>query len=252
MDTWDYTDRTQQNKKGLAIIWNLLTVIMLLSTLCVVVVFLMIFINPYSGFNLFPPATLPPALEFPTSTPTPRAVLPPTWTAEPSLSPTSTTPASPTSGLPPTETAFPLLTPSETAQGTGGQPTGGKPFALNSGSPVAISSVAFHPEAGCNWMGVAGQALNLSGAPVSTGVVIQLGGTLEGVAKQITSLTGTARQYGEAGYEIVLGNKPVSSRGTLWIQLLDQAGLPMSERVYFDTYEECDKNLIFINFRQVR
>jgi hypothetical protein len=28
--------------------------------------------------------------------------------------------------------------------------------------------------------------------------------------------------------------------------------LPMSDKIYFDTYEACDKNLIFVNFKQVR
>jgi hypothetical protein len=126
------------------------------------------------------------------------------------------------------------------------------PFALNDGSPVAISSVAFHPEAGCNWMGIAGQVLNMSGAPVSTGVIVRVGGELAGVKKDITSLTGTARQYGEAGYEIVLGASPTQSSSNLWVQLLDQAGLPMSPRIVFDTYASCDQNLIFITFKQIK
>ncbi len=111
-------------------------------------------------------------------------------------------------------------------------PAGALPFALNAGSPVAISSVAFHPEVGCDWMGIAGQVLDMSGAPISTGVIIRVGGELNGVKKDITSLTGTARQYGEAGYEIVLGNSPMASTNSLWVQLLDQAGLPCRPGLY--------------------
>lgn len=246
MDKWDYIDSNRIRRRRVALVWNLLTVLMLLATLCVVVVFMSVFINPNSGWNFFPPATLPPAIALPTLTPTPRQILPPTWTPVPSITPTWT----PTATMPPTETPFPLFTPSTTPEAT--VASTGLPFDINTGSPIAISSVAFHPEAGCNWMGVAGQVLNMSGAPVSTGVVIKLGGELDGVDKEITSLTGTARQYGDAGYEIVLASKPIASQGTLWLQLLDQAGLPMSPRITFDTFEACDKNLIFINFRQVR
>jgi len=126
------------------------------------------------------------------------------------------------------------------------------PFDVAQGSPVAIASTTFHPEAGCNWLGVAGQVLDMSGAPVTTGVIIQLSGVIGGEFKEITSLTGVAPQYGPAGYEIYLGDKPVASNGTLWVQLLDQAGLPMSEKIFFDTSDDCDHNLIFINFKQVK
>jgi hypothetical protein len=35
------------------------------------------------------------------------------------------------------------------------------------------------------------------------------------------------------------------------VQLFDQAMIPLSARVYFDTTDSCDQNLILINFRQV-
>lgn len=245
MDSFEFADQ-RPARNIISIILNILTVLVLIGTLCNGGIMASIFLNPRSGFNPFPPPTLPPVMVMPTSTPTAIQVLPPTWTPLPSntLAPTNTP-------IPeqPTATPFPLFTASATPTNP---PADSMPFALNAGSPVAISSVAFHPEAGCNWMGVAGQVLNLSGAPVSTGVVIHLGGDLAGVHKDITSLTGTARQYGEAGYEIVLGTTPTDSTNSLWVQLLDQAGLPMSPRVYFDTYASCDRNLIFITFKQIK
>ena len=126
------------------------------------------------------------------------------------------------------------------------------PYVLAQGSPVSISSLAFHPDQGCNWMGVAGQVLNLSGAPVSTGVIIQLGGPLAGNRMDIPSLTGVAPQYGQAGFEIFLAEEPTASNSTLWVQLLDQEGYPLSARVSFDTFDGCEKNLILVNFKQVR
>jgi hypothetical protein len=66
------------------------------------------------------------------------------------------------------------------------------------------------------------------------------------------TLTGIALNYGRAGYEFTLADKPIASNDMLWVQLLDQIGAPISEKVYFDTYAECEKNLIIINFKQVK
>jgi hypothetical protein len=66
------------------------------------------------------------------------------------------------------------------------------------------------------------------------------------------TMTGLALQYGQGGFEITLSNEPVASENTLWLQLLDQQNLPLSPRIYFSTYAECDKNLIIIYFDQIR
>jgi hypothetical protein len=117
--------------------------------------------------------------------------------------------------------------------------------------PSAIDASVLNPERGCNWMGIGGQVLDLQGRPL-TGVTVQLGGTLEGRSITLNSLTGTARQYGEAGFEFTLSDLPIASNGTLWVRLADQASLPLSGRQSFDTYAECEKNLIIINFKQIR
>ena len=96
-----------------------------------------------------------------------------------------------------------------------------------------------------------GQAFDMQGAPI-VGLTIQLGGSLAGEPVNLLSLTGTAVQYGPAGYEFSLGDKPAASNSTLWVQLLDQAGLPLSAKVYFDTFDDCSKNLVLINFRQAK
>jgi hypothetical protein len=66
------------------------------------------------------------------------------------------------------------------------------------------------------------------------------------------AMTGLAPQYGQGGFEITLANRLFASTGTLWIQLLDQQNLPLSDRIYFDTYEDCQKNLVIIYFSQIR
>jgi hypothetical protein len=68
----------------------------------------------------------------------------------------------------------------------------------------------------------------------------------------ILQATGLATAYGEAGYEVKLADQPVDTTGTLWIQVLDQAALPLSEKISFYTFEDCQKNLVIIYFKQIR
>ncbi|HSV86480.1 MAG TPA: hypothetical protein VLH85_07885, partial [Levilinea sp.] len=67
------------------------------------------------------------------------------------------------------------------------------------------------------------------------------------------TLTGTALKYGEAGYEFTISDENIfASKGDFWIQLIDQQRNPLSARVVFDTFDDCARNLIIINFTQVR
>lgn len=251
MDDYDYSEVNQPAGSSSGLIFNVLTVLALLATVVVAIIFLMIFFNPYAGVNPFPPPTLPVAISMPTLTPTPREVLPPTWTPEPTLSPTVTSTPRPTATPTPTVTPFSLFTSTPTEGSSPGE--GGNEefsFALAQGSPSPISSVNFLPNEGCNWMGVAGQVLDLSGSPVNA-QVIELGGLIEGRFVQETSITGVA-PFLQNGYEFELTREPVASNNTLWVQLLDQYGLPMSDKIFFQTYDDCDRNLVIINFRQVR
>lgn len=237
-------------KRLLEVILNLLTLFILFTTLCIAVYFSVIFLNPYSSLNLFPPPTLPPKPELPTATPTSRVVLPPTWTPTETLIPSPTNTSRATATLPPTATSFSLPELSATPTFT---PT---PFvyrfALREGSPTAIPNL-YHPELGCNWMGVGGQAVDMSGAPL-IGLIVRIGGILPGVTlpDPLMSLTGVALNYGRAGYEFTLADRPIASLGSLWIQLLDQSGVPLSEQIFFETHDSCDKNLIIIDFIQTR
>ena len=101
-------------------------------------------------------------------------------------------------------------------------------------------------------MGVAGRAFDLSRAPIEEGLFVQLRGNLDGEPVEMLGMLGMVNTYGPGSYEFELGDTPIASTQMLWVQLLDQAMLPLSEQVYFDTFEDCDKNLILINFNQVR
>jgi hypothetical protein len=214
------------------------------------IVFLLVFVNPNISFNPFPPPTLPVIAELDTPTPTPQDVLPPTWT--PTATPVSTATNTPE----PTLTPVPVQDNQENNPPAGGndQNLGDMPVALHEGSPQYIPAASFHPDLGCNWLGVAGQVIDINGAPVQ-GLIVELGGTLDGENignPTVLQATGLARAYGEAGYEMKLADDPLDSSGTLWIQVLDQAGLPLSEKIYFYTFDDCQKNLIIIYFKQVQ
>lgn len=246
MDAFDYNDdlATDNTRKTSAIIWNVLTVLVLLSVLCVVGVFLMIFLNPNGSLNPFPPPTLPPIAELPTSTPTPRIALPATWTATITASPTNTSTPLPT--FTPTEIQEEQATP------TPGEPPEGFPFVIQDppGEPVYIQNIHY-PDLGCDWMGLGGQAFALNGASMKF-LTVHLGGVLGGGFLDSLTLTGTAPQYGEGGYEFTLADSVIASNGTAWIELLDQAGLPLSDKINFVTYADCERNQILINFQQIR
>jgi hypothetical protein len=241
--------------------WNLMTIFLMLAMCAMVAVFVMIFLNPHVWYNPFPPQPLPEAVlitplpSSPTLPPTesPQSKFPATWTPTLTRVPTITN-----TPRPPTATSTVYVIPyAETQQATSAAPSptitlrANLPFALR-GVPQALSSSIIHPETNCNWMGIGGQAYDLQGSPL-VGLPIQLGGTLDNTALDMLSLTGTAPQYyGPAGYEFFLSDKLIASKQTLWVQLLDQAGIPISPRVYFDTYTDCGKGLVLINFKQIR
>jgi len=121
-------------------------------------------------------------------------------------------------------------------------------YIIQPGTPLATYNTP-HAVAGCSWLGVGGQVFGADSVPVF-GLSILVGGTLD--SYQVGSLgnTGMETNIGEGGYEITLADHPVDSSGTLWIQIVDSIGKPLSERVAFDTVNDCERNFILINFIQ--
>lgn len=227
-------------------LWNVLTVLMVLAIVALGTLFFLIYRDPAVAFNPFPPPTMPAALVLPSLTPIHTdapPTLPPTLTSTPTATATLTPQ--------PTETRFPTLTPQPTIEvATPTKSKSGYPFVLQS-SPVAISSAVFRPDTGCRWTGVAGQIFDLKGSPL-IGLTVRIGGSFNGEAVDMVTLAGLQKAYGESGYEFTLSDSPRDTQQKLWLQMFDQSGIPLSERIYFDTFSDCQKNLILINFKQVR
>ena len=126
------------------------------------------------------------------------------------------------------------------------------PFAVHSNNPVRIPNIA--NEDGCDWMGVGGQVFNLENKPIIN-LGLHLEGTLDGNPVSLDTLTGSALDIGPSGYVFNLATQPIASEETLWVQLNDGSGNPLSEPVYFTTLDFCDSNngtFVMINFHQVR
>ncbi len=230
-----FKPRIQLNPVGCLL--NILSGVLVTGTLVVGLVFAIIFVNPQSSLNPLPPTTMPSLFRTYTPSPTPRPVLPPTWTLTPQPV------EGPTQGPQPTVTPLPAETPIPTAD-----LDSGTTFKLQDGSP-RYEANPYNPVAGCNWMGVGGEILDLAGEPVP-GVLVEAGGTLGELVISRLTLSGAAPDYGEAGYELPLSDRPLETDGEAWIQLLDQANLPLSDKIYLRTYDSCDSNLIRINFVQ--
>jgi hypothetical protein len=242
----DYFGEEQmQGNRGsvMGIVWDVLSGILVAASLVVALVFLILFINPQSGLNPLPPTTVPPPIVTHTPSPTPKQVLPPTWTPGPSPTPqlSPTAPQSTDTPVPPTPTQ---------ANGEENTPSGDSQvsFVVSEESPTYTENFV-HEEEGCQWLGVAGQVFDENGEPISQ-ILVEAGGFLDDQEISFLTLTGMADEYGEGGYEIVLAEEPVASQNSVWIQLLDQTNLPFSDKVYFNTYESCDQNLVLIDFVQ--
>ena len=158
----------------------------------------------------------------------------------PQLSPTITHTAAST--LTATPTLTPTVTPSPTLELM--------PYILI-GEQETMSSALIRPGLGCDWLIIAGQVWDLQDAPVK-GLSLHLFGELAGYTIDSSALTGSAPDYGDSGYEFTLENLQVASEDSFFIQLVDANGVPLSHPYSIETFEECQKNLILVNFKQVR
>lgn len=163
----------------------------------------------------------------PTEEPTPRPTIPSrtpthTPTATPTHTPTAT-PTGPTPTTPPTRSPFPF-TKSDTS-----------PFYLKN----------FSNSSACDWLGVAGEVLDLSGNPVAANSFrVHVWG--EGVDQLV--FVGTAPIYSDSGWEVRLGDSPVVREYN--VQLESVNGTAVSQVYRIQTRASCDDNLVRLDFVQ--
>ena len=233
------------------LILNCLTFVFVLATLVAASGIAAVFASPglievvdpfIPGPDLGPAPTIPPTLSFPTITNTPEILLGPTWTPTISETPTQV----------PTETPTPEPTATDTPRPTtptaGPSPTGA-PFVVQPGSNVLVAN--FANDLACAWLGVAGQVFDKNRNPLP-GITVHVEGQLAGQLVNLDSVTGSNTRVGPAGYALNLSDHPIESDETMWVQLMDTAGLALSERVSIDTSSACGQNLVLINWNQIR
>ena len=250
MDSFEF--KPEQKKFDLkSLVWNFLTLGVLLGICGLAYYFLTIFNNPGSPLNLFPPVLVPTLYQTDTPTSTREMILlEDTWT------PTATVKAVPSRTKAPTWTLLPvLITPSITPTFTIQPTQGTRTITPNPLTPSAeityMVSIDFHPGNNCDWLGVAGKVLGTDSTPLQF-LEILLGGNLDGKPVSLFTISGYAPAYGQSGFELVLSDHPIASTKTLWIQLLDNTAKPLTNRIYFDTYDGCTQNLVMINFTKIR
>jgi len=173
-----------------------------------------------------------------TSDGTPPVEITPIQILTPTMLPVITETTSPIS----TSTATPIIISTATRL----------PFILQSVSPVYIKNFGY-PDKGCNWMGVAGQVFDTNGNPIKNIVVVIKGQLGEKTINSVV-LTGLkeANIYGPGGYEIVLNDNVIGSIKSLSIHLDNLNGNILSSEIEFDTFTDCNKNLIIINFQLIK
>jgi hypothetical protein len=224
--------------------WDMLSILVLIITGCLVLYFAFIFINPGSSMNFLRPGSLS-GPQLPTSTPTPLQ-LEATWTPSPTLATTPTDTPRPTFTAFPTETPFSLVPPTKTPKPTS------TPKAPFTASVSQTQSTLIHPDLACaSWTGIGGTVVDASNSPV-IGVVIVLRGSLSGKLIDQPTVSGINKEYGPSGFEFVLANPPVQSDKTLYVQLVDQNSVPLSDKIYVSTSTDCAKNLVLVRFKKTR
>ena len=173
MSNFDFDEKPAGRTSGSKLNpWDLLSILVLLITVCIVGYFVLVFINPNMPLNPFPPPPTP--FQFPTATITPIQ-LPATWTATipvPAQTTATDTPP-PTFTSIPTGTSFSLIPPTKTPTPTA------TPKALFYATVQYIASTVIYPDLSCNWLGIGGTITDASGADIPQ-QVIALAGTFNG------------------------------------------------------------------------
>lgn len=119
------------------------------------------------------------------------------------------------------------------------------------GTPEAFPHTLLYDRYTCEeYLFIGGEVWDLRESPLK-GLTVKLTGTYGGDAVDISSESGELEIYGQSGYGFVLDNLQVKT-DSLYIQLFDALGNPLSAKVKLNISGECDGNLLLVNYKQVQ
>jgi len=240
-NSYNYEEAPTPKQRTRLEIWDMLSIVTLILTVCIGVYFVAIFLFPQSAFNPLKPSSVNPNMpSTPTITP---FILDATWTVTPPSIVTETPTLLPTYTLEPSATLFSLITPTITPTPTA------TPKAPFSATITYLTSTIIHLDAACNWQGIGGTVVDASNTDMLR-MTIRLVGSYNGKSKTELTVSSIAPAYGRSGYEFFLGTVPIASKGELYLQLEDQQSLPLSDKIYLNTFNDCSKNLVLVRFKK--
>ncbi len=117
-------------------------------------------------------------------------------------------------------------------------------YVVLGGSPIYLPH-----SSGCGGLYIAGNVVDNKGNFMLFWMV-RTGGTLGGTPLLIDSLSGQNTDYSESGWEIKIADAPVASNGTVSLELLNLEGIRISDVIIIETFDDCNRNLILVNFIQ--
>jgi len=232
------------NGRG-SIVFNVLTVVVLVNTLCVAGFYATIALGL---IEFFPPPTPVPVAELPTSTPTPKFTPIPTWTPTPVPTDTPVPVSTNTPGPSPTPSLTPTFPPSPTFPPTA-TPT---PRVTRSAYPFTYDVILKSPAyGGCSWSGVAGEVHDLDGNALPGYLVHVWGAGIDEVV-----VAGDNQRYNtiygsDAAWEQFFAPNPKPME--VHVQLHDPYRadhLPISEEIVIDFPGYCGGALGYVEFTQ--
>lgn len=230
---------------------GLLSSLFMLGAVLLLAYFAYTFANPYHTLNPLQPPTptgaqQPAVVEEPASEPAD----PPeeSTQTDPTAAPTLPGPPPETPIPQPSNTPIPFPTATPVVIQTQEKPPTLEPvskFTAQEGTPSYIPY-----SGGCGGLYVAGNITDFDHNPVML-MTVRAVGTLDGEEIFIEVLSGSNTDYTISGWEIKLSDALVSSSGSITISLYQQGGWePISEEVLIDTYDDCSRNLVVVNFVQ--
>lgn len=119
------------------------------------------------------------------------------------------------------------------------------------GTPAAFPHTLLYDRYKCeDYLFIGGEVWDLRESPLK-GMTVRLTGTYGGSTVDFTSQSGEFDLYGKSGYGFALENQQIRSN-SLFIQLFDPDGNPLSAKVQLSISGECDGNLLLVNYKQVQ